>query len=130
MKLITSLLAIACVGLLISCEKDKTFNTFGTELIYTQRVDMPDSVALRQVCNYTIHGTLGSDCNWFYRLERTSRANEVNITAYADARSLICLDVVTPVDIPGHLTFIERGVYFIHFWQTDSTSLAKTITVY
>jgi len=129
-KLITSLLAIACVGLLISCEKDKTFNTFGTELIYTQRVDMPDSVALRQVCNYTLHGTLSSQCDWFCRLERTSWVNEVNITAYADARSLTCLDVITPVDIPGHLTFIERGVYFIHFWQTDSTSLAKTITVY
>jgi hypothetical protein len=130
MKLITYLLAIASVGLLISCEKEKTLNTFGTELIYTQRVDMPDSVALRQVCNYTIQGTLGSECDWFYRLERTSRANEVNITAYADARSLICLDVVTPVDIPGHLTFFARGTYFIHFWQTDSISLDKTVTVY
>jgi hypothetical protein len=130
MKLITYLLAVACVGLLISCEKENTPETFGTVPIYTQRVDIPDSVALGQVCNYTLHGTLGSECDWFYRLERTFRVNEVNITAYADARSLICPDVVTPVDIPGYLTFFERGTYFIHFWQTDSTSLDKSLTVY
>ena len=128
----TSILLMIIIGitLIASCEKENTFETFDTMPIYTQRVDMPDSVALRQVCNYTIHGTLGSDCDWFYRLERTSRVNEVNITAYADARSLICLDVVTPVDIPGHLTFFERGTYFIHFWQTDTTTVDKTVTVY
>jgi hypothetical protein len=130
MKTILFVLIVLGAILIISCEKEKTLNTFDTVPIYTQRVDMPDSVALRQVCNYTIQGTLGSECDWFYRLERTSRANEVNITAYADARSLICLDVVTPVDIPGHLTFFARGTYFIHFWQTDSISLDKTVTVY
>jgi hypothetical protein len=124
------LLAIAGISLLLSCEKENTFDTAYTVPISTQRVDMPDSVALLQVCNYTIHGALGSECNWFFRLERTSRVNEVNITAYADARSLVCLDVITPVDIPGHLTFFSRGSYFIHFWQTDSTSLNKSLTVY
>jgi hypothetical protein len=130
MKSIILLLAAAGISLLVSCEKENTFDTFRTVPIYTERVDMPDSVALMQVCNYTFHGTLGSECHWFYRLERTSRGNEVNITAYADARSLVCLAVGTLVDLPGHLTFFTRGTYSIHFWQTDSTSLDKSLTVY
>ena len=128
MKLITYLLAIACVGLLISCEKE---NTVVTVPLPAQSVDIPDSAALGRECNYTIHSTLPNSCYWFYRLAQSSQINEIDITVYAryDTKD-VCLQVAGPIDIPGHFSFIERGTYFIHFWQTDTTTVDKTVIVY
>jgi hypothetical protein len=128
MKTILFVLIALGAILIISCEKE---NTVVTVPLSAQSVDIPDSAAFGQECNYTIHSTLPNSCYWFYRLAQSSQINEIDITVFAryDTKD-VCLQVAGPIDIPGHFSFMERGTYFIHFWRTDSTSLDKTLTVY
>jgi hypothetical protein len=129
MKSLTFLLVIASIGFLLSCDKEN--NSVITKPLPALSVEIPDSIAVGQECDYIIHGALPDPCCWYFRYSQLSNANSIEIKVFIkEDLNKICADVVVPIEIPGQLTLAERGIYNLHFWRSDTETLDRILIVY
>lgn len=98
-------------------------------LMPVESVEIADTVLAFQSISFTAKVGTPTPCWKFHRFDIGYEGERISIRTWAEDEGLPCVQVLGSFKATGEVKPLDRGSYSFHFWQSDETSLVKTVFV-
>jgi len=75
------------------------------------------------------YGGVPTPCHYYLTTELSQENNDYYIKIYSRYEGEPCIAVISTIEVPVTIN-VQSGEKVFHFWQSDTTSLDTTITIY
>lgn len=94
-----------------------------------ESVEIADTVLAFQPIPFTVKVGTPTPCWKFHRFDIRYEGEKISIRTWAEDEGLPCIQILGSFRATGEVRPLDRGTYSLHFWQSDETSLVKTVFV-